>query len=326
MEVVMTVSDRAKALLKVTEEDYLATFSMPDLFHFMQDLGKSIGAQLGLQLSQAKKKRSGKTCQSEDYDLLDKDLLEKQALLEAYIDQRESINKQVHPFDEKDDFTTSQQLQTKLNHSYTKIRKLAKQAQINLNLQTGNKIINQIPDIANGVAHWVSWLRQKTQELDLSCQEKKWMNQCLLPFVYWQVNQTKRTRKQKDKQLNQYYKERLTKAKQRFESDVGTISMEQNRKEQLVNWAYKKVATFHRASSRVEGRNGYLAFVHHANKGIPKKRKKVLTIIHNYDTGRADGKTPAQRLFNRDFPNLFDFVLDNIGELPKPRRGKSKST
>jgi hypothetical protein len=34
----MTVSDRASALLKVAKVDYLGTFSMPDLFHFMQDL------------------------------------------------------------------------------------------------------------------------------------------------------------------------------------------------------------------------------------------------------------------------------------------------
>jgi len=92
-----------------------------------------------------------------------------------------------------------------------------------LNLQTANKIINQIPDIANGVAHWIDWLRQKINERDLSCQERKWMEQSLLPFVYWQVNQTKRTRKQKDKQLNEYYKERLKKAKQRFENDDTTI-------------------------------------------------------------------------------------------------------
>jgi len=47
----MTVSDRAKALLKVTDADYLATYSMPDLFHFMQDLGKLLGARLGLNVS-----------------------------------------------------------------------------------------------------------------------------------------------------------------------------------------------------------------------------------------------------------------------------------
>jgi len=48
-------------------------------------------------------------------------------------------------------------------------------------------------------------------------------------------------------------------------------------------------------------------------------------IIHNFDIRRADGKTPAQRLFNREFPNLFEFVLDNMNELPKPRKRKMKN-
>lgn len=320
----MTVSDRAKALLKVTDSAFLATYSMPDLFHFMQDLGKSVGARLGLKVSQAIKNISGISYESEAYDLLEQDLLSKQALLEGYKDKREWINQAVHPFNEWDEFTTAEELEKKLNHSYTEIRKLAEQSEIKLTLQMGAKIINQIPDLANGVAHWVNWLRQKIKELNLSTQENRWMQQKLLPFVYWQMNQTKRTSKKKDKQLNEYYSERLIKAKQRFETDPLTLKMEQNRKEQLVNWAYRKAATFHRASSQVEGRNGYLAFVHHAHKGIPQKRKKVLTIIHNFDIRRADGKTPAQRLFLRDFPNLFEFVLDNVTELPKPRKMKSR--
>ena len=60
----MTVSDRAKALLKLVQADYLSTCSMPDLFHFMQDLGRSIGAPLARQVSSAVKKNSVKDCLS----------------------------------------------------------------------------------------------------------------------------------------------------------------------------------------------------------------------------------------------------------------------
>lgn len=324
LELVMTVSDRAKALLKVSDSEYLGTYSMPDLFHLMQDLGKSVGARLGLRVSNAVKNISGQDYQSEDYDLLDQVLLESQAQLEEYTDKRESINQAVHPLNEWDKFTTAEELEKRLNHSYTEIRKLAKQSKINLTLQMGNKIINQIPDIANGVSHWLSWLKAKIEELDLSDQDRTWLEESLFPYVYWQVNQTKRTRKKKDKQLNEYYQRRLSSAKYRFENDPITREMNQVRKEKLVNWTFRKAATFQRASSQVEGRNGYLAFIHHAQKGIPKKRKKVLTVIHNFDIRRADGKTPANRLFKRDFPNLFEFVLDNMDELPKPRQRKRK--
>jgi len=321
----MTVSDRAKALLKVTTPDYLSTFSMPDLFHFMQDLGQSVGGRLALQVSSAVRNLSGIDCQSEGYDLLNNDLQEKETRLEQYKTHRESINKAVHPFDENDEFTRADTLKTQLNVQYTKIRGLAKKAAFKLSLEKGSKVLNQIPDIANGVAHWIGWLKQQTKQLDLSIEEKNWMEKCLLPYAYWQVDQTKKTTKKKDKRLNQYYHNRVSKAKNRFVQNPLTIKMEEKKKEELVNWAFRQVATFHRASSRVEGRNGYLAFVHHANKGITQRRKKVLTVIHNFDIRRVDDKTPAQTLFNKDFPHLFEFILENMDDLPKPRKRKMKT-
>jgi hypothetical protein len=36
---------------------------------------------------------------------------------------------------------------------------------------------------------------------------------------------------------------------------------------------------------------------------------KVLTIIHNFDIKRDDGTTAAQRLFEKPFPDLFEWLL-----------------
>jgi len=84
-------------------------------------------------------------------------------------------------------------------------------------------------------------------------------------------------------------------------------------------------STFHRSSSTVDGKNGYLAFINHATKGIPAQRKKVLTIIHNFDMKVSDQTTPAQRLFGRQFPDLFEFILNDLGELPSARTRKMKT-
>jgi Family of unknown function (DUF6399) len=72
----------------------------------------------------------------------------------------------------------------------------------------------------------------------------------------------------------------------------------------------------------VEGRNGYgyLSQRHHANRGFSAESLKVLTIIHNFDLRRADGTTAAQRLFGHSFPNLFEWVLNNVDDLPLPMR------
>jgi len=47
LEIIGLVSDRAKALVKLAEDDYLATLSMPDLFHFSQDICTAVGAKIG---------------------------------------------------------------------------------------------------------------------------------------------------------------------------------------------------------------------------------------------------------------------------------------
>ena len=82
------------------------------------------------------------------------------------------------------------------------------------------------------------------------------------------------------------------------------------------------VTQFHRASSAVEGRNGYLSQRHHLQRGFWKNHLPVLTVIHNFDLKRTDGTTAAQRLFARKFPNLFAWVMEQMGELPRPRVSK----
>jgi len=48
-------------------------------------------------------------------------------------------------------------------------------------------------------------------------------------------------------------------------------------------------------------------------------------VIHHYGLKRLDGTTAAQRFFNQDFPDLFSWVLDQMGELPLPRKGRPKA-
>jgi len=323
IEVVLTVSDRAKALVQLAGKGYLESCSMPDLFHFMQDLGKNIGGKLALAQSRAKKKLEVTKRESVAYQSLQQDLSIQQDRLSSYTTIRETINKAIHPFDENDELISTSKLERQLQHSFTQMRKIAQQAGIDLALKKGEKILGQIPDIAKGVAHWAAWLDRQVEHLTVSAVEKTLL-ESLLPYAYWQVHRTKKTRKRKDKALNAYYEQRVLQASRRFEKALAEHPIDEQNKEWLVNWAFKRVATFHRASSQVEGRNGYLAFIHHAHKGMTQQRRKILTVVHNFDIRRADNKTPAQRLFDREFPDLFEFVLKAVGELPKPRARKSK--
>jgi hypothetical protein len=89
-------------------------------------------------------------------------------------------------------------------------------------------------------------------------------------------------------------------------------------------WATDRVKAFQRASSAVEGRNGMLSQLHHNQRGIPKQRYKVWTVLHNFDCYAADGTTPASRFFRRTFPDLFETVLSHIEVLPRARQRKEE--
>lgn len=85
------------------------------------------------------------------------------------------------------------------------------------------------------------------------------------------------------------------------------------------------VRQFHRSSSAVEGRNGRLSQMYHNGRGFKKKRLMALTVIHNYGQRRSDGSTAAERLFDTAFPDLFGWVVDNMGELPLPRKSRQSA-
>ena len=85
-------------------------------------------------------------------------------------------------------------------------------------------------------------------------------------------------------------------------------------------WAAAHARAFQRASSAVEGRNGYLSQMQHNHRGLPTSRYRMWTVLHNFDCRAADGTTPASRFFRRPFPDLFESVLSQIDELPRSRQ------
>ena len=87
-------------------------------------------------------------------------------------------------------------------------------------------------------------------------------------------------------------------------------------------WATHRVRALQRASSAVEGRNGVLSQLHHNQRGVPKHRYKMWTVLHNFDGRAGDGMTPAARFFRQSFPDLFETVLSHIEALPRPRQRK----
>ena len=181
-----------------------------------------------------------------------------------------------------------------------------------------NKVRRQLPALAALVDFWWQGVRQDLEPFVLSARWQQWVHACLLPMMYWHA-QVSRTRCRRRKAKMQ---EALEEVRSAFERHAITQRLAPQVLAAWTAWATDRVKAFQRASSAVEGRNGYLSQMHHNHRGLPKQRHKVWTILHNFDGRASDGTTPASRFFRRTFPDLFETVLSHIEALPQPRRRK----
>ena len=140
----------------------------------------------------------------------------------------------------------------------------------------------------------------------------------MLPVFVWELTLRRTHSKPKNKKLLKSYEEILQKARGKLKGSNLEKFITAEQYNNCVEWAKQTARTFQRSSSQVEGRNGYLAFVHKANRGMSDQRLQVLTVVHNFDIRSWDGKTPAERLFKQDFPDLFGFVLENVTGFREP--------
>ncbi len=183
------------------------------------------------------------------------------------------------------------------------------------------KLKNQIESLSAVVDLWWSWVDHCLAVQDCELNIVNWVKEQLLPAVYWQ-QQVRRT---KNPDRRQDYQAAYLKARAFLEQHPVTVSLSLSTRESWWNWAIWMVSKFQRSSSAVEGRNGYLSQIHHNRRGLSSKRLQVSTVIHNFSLKRIDGTTAAQRLFGQKFPDLFEYLIENIGELPQPRKSRKSS-
>jgi hypothetical protein len=178
------------------------------------------------------------------------------------------------------------------------------------------KVRTQLAGLSALVDCW--WQRgwHDVQYVTLTPLGKSGVDEQLLPLMYWQhhVSRTRCPRRQA--KLCQV----LESVQAAFDRHPITAQLAPEVLEGGKAWAAEHAKTFQRASSAVEGRNGALAQLQHNQRGWPKRRYKVWTVLHNFDCRAPDGTTPAVRFFRREFPDLFETVLSTIDDLPRPRK------
>jgi hypothetical protein len=325
------VSDRAKALIKLAAEG-LGCVSVPDLFHALRSLGQPIGSAIGRQQSRlakqsqtlkAKQETAKTEAQQQQVEQSLKTLSSQQTTVsqdqQQYREAIRQISLSIHPFDlERHEAQTLGDLKTALVNPLEQLRTLAQTYGGAKAFEAIESFEKQLPDIAQGIHAWWLWATQALATQTPSVELQNWVMTVLFPWVYW-LQQADKTQQS---ELKVRYQQASDHAAQKLLEHPITQTMVAAERQIWIDWARWMVNNYQRTSSAVEGRNGYLTRLYHSGRGFCKQTLKVLTIIHNFHLKRPDGTTAAQRLFDHEFPDLFDWVVDHMGALPLARQSQ----
>jgi hypothetical protein len=323
------VSDRAKALIKLAT-DGLGCVSVADLFHALRALGQPIGSALGRQQAQLAKqmhtlKARWEATQDEAKQLQLSQSVRALSTQQATLaqDQQDyhaaisSITLSLHPFTlDTAEPQTGNDIATTLTRPLTQLRRLANTYGNQKAILAIEAFEQQLPDLTQGLHAWWQWAIQALGTQTANIDIQNWLLGCLLPWVYWlqQVDKTQQP------ELKVHYQQAAEIAAQQLLAHPLTQSMPATERQDWIDWARWMANNYQRTSSAVEGRNGYLTRLHHAGRGFSPQTLKVLTIIHNFHLKRPDGTTAAQRLFDYEFLDLFEWVVEHMSDLPLARR------
>jgi hypothetical protein len=332
-EVLYLVSDRAKALVKLAHTG-LGCLSIPDLFHLSHDLAKGYSLSIFSRLRQAQRalvqarQRLEALLASEPQSTQVEPAQAAVAACEASVTRWQGVRSDwkqhlcnlsriMHPWRLVDSSRqTSQEVERQLRAALQALETLLETNGLPVKKGTLDKVRRQLAGVSALVDFWWQAVRQDLAQMAMTPRWTQWVEEVLLPLMYWQ-EQLSHTRCPGQKaQIAQA----LQAVQEAFEQHPCTGQLTPEVLAGWTSWAAEHARAFQRASSALEGRNGYLSQMHHNHRGLPMRRYQVWTALHNFDCRAADGTTPASRFFRRAFPDLFESVLSQVDALPMPRQ------
>ncbi len=172
------------------------------------------------------------------------------------------------------------------------------------------KAQRQIEGLVGSISSFTNLTGELAGQFNLNREESyAWHNYLISAFYLERVSQNKSSVERKKAQS--LAKELKEKGLQAF----------QDRTKEFVSSvlaaAENASGLFQRASSCVEGRNGYLSLIHHGLRGLSQERLEALTVLANYHHTREDGTTAAERFFKKPHRNLLEHLFDVLPGLPK---------
>jgi phage baseplate assembly protein W len=324
IEVNHAISDRAKALIKLAVTGFECT-SGADTFHEQYGLSRWLSPALGrrkakadqcCELAQKALDQPSRGASTEEKAALAAQQAcawEARAQVEQaqqeYQKQLLGIAEEIHPFSlEENTRTTAESVVAGLETRAQALETLAAQQGIQDTRSALKKFRAQIGALSSHVSFWWLWVEEILLGWSLDEATRQWLTSKLLPVLYWHYQM----RKTQNRVHRKRYQEAWQRALEAWKADPFHSGFSESELQRWLEWGEWMVRQFHRSSSAVEGRNGRLSQLYHNGRGLTKCRLAALTVIHNYGVRRSDGTIAAERLFSTSFPDLFDWLLNQI--------------
>jgi hypothetical protein len=331
--VLSLVSDRAKALVTLAHTG-LNCLSIPDVLHLSHDLATGYALaifgrwrQAQQALVQARQRLEALLTSQSDraqvqqaqvfVEACEASVQRWQRVRSAWRHSLVNLSRIMHPWRLVD--STRQRSQEGARQVHAEIQTLARLRATNgLPVKKGtlDQVRTQRAGVSALVDFWWQTVWHDVEHMAMPPRWKQWGEEVLLPLIYWQAQRSRTRCPAQKAQIAQA----LQAVQDAFERHPCTRQLTPQVLAGWQSWAGEHARAFQRASSAVEGRNGYLSQMQHNHRGVPTRRSQVWTVLHNVDGRAADGTTPAARFFRRAFPDLFERVLSQIDALPLPRQ------
>lgn len=316
------VSDRAKALVNLATVIHKVT-SVADCFHFKYCINKLLCIALAGKLRRAKIDFTSASNSKNVEQIIP--ATEKYSQIQYYTDlyaeTMSNISHSIHPFFQGNKTNTSDRAKGEINIQLENIQRIIDENQISDKYNLFSKAQQQVPDVVEVIYQWHKIKDERIAQINIPDTFSQWFEEYLLPKTYWETvmkrTNHKPTLNNCKQELQQIQQDNISKT---LIADTPQLVMDSLKKQ-----ANEICRKFQRASSQVEGRNGYLSAINHNQRGFDNQRLEVLTVVHNFDIRGLDKKTPAERLFENHmkFDSLFEYIIDSFDELPRKRIRKA---
>jgi hypothetical protein len=315
------VSDRAKALIKLADTG-LECLSIPDVLHLMHDLVKSdaLGifsrlrhaqqalhhARERLATCQASHRGGGEVEQAHAWvEAREAEVRRWQDVRSASRNHLANLSLVLPPWRLLDSTRqTSHEVAHQLEVAIAAIATLMETHGLPVKKNALDKVRKQLAGVSALVDLWWQTVWHDVAHMVLTPRWKRGVAEVLLPLMYWQAYLSRTRCPRRRAKIIQA----LAAVQDACERHPFTQRLAPEVLADWQAWACECAKAFPRTSSAVEGRNGSWSQMPHNHRGLPTRRDKVWTVLHNVDCCASDGTTPASRFFRREFPDLFETV------------------